>query len=130
MLRFSQSNSDFTANSDVWSRIPGHILMPLLCGMALLVFSFSPSHAAEQANDTLPLGPHEFVIQASDGYGTSECLSQQSNCGKVIADAWCESHGHVHALGYSKAEDVTGVIKLNAPSLKIPRDAIIVSCGN
>ena len=41
MLRFSQSNSDFTANSDVWSRIPGHILMPLLSGMVLLVFSFN-----------------------------------------------------------------------------------------
>ena len=130
MLRFLQSNSDFAANSDGSGRISGHILMPLLCGMLLLIFSINPSHAAEQTPDTPPLGPHEFIIQASDGYGTSECLSQQSNCGKVIADAWCESHGHAHALGYSKAEDVTGVINLNTPALKIPRDAIIVSCGN
>ena len=117
MFRFPQSNFD------VHSSVLPRIAMPLLAGLLLFGMNISQPRADDR------LGPHEFIIPASDGYGTSECLSQQSACGQVIADAWCASHGMPHALGYSKAEDVTGVIKLNMPSLKIPQDAIIVSCG-
>jgi len=129
MVRFSRSHSGFMEHSDSLGTVLPHIIVPLLACILLFTLSINQPRAAEQSTDMPQLGPHEFIIPASDGYGTSECLSQQSNCGKVIADAWCESHGHAHAIGYSKAEDVTGVIKLNTPALKIPREAIIVSCG-
>lgn len=98
------------------------LLMPLLAGFLFVFTSLNQPHAAE-------LGAHEFIIPANDGYGTSECLAQQSACGRVIADAWCEAHGHAHAIGYSRFEDVTAAISVAARPSDIPGDAIIVSCG-
>ena len=98
------------------------LLMPLLAGFLFVFTSLNQPHAAE-------LGPHEFIIPANDGYGTSECLAQQSACGRVIADAWCEAHGHAHAIGYSKFEDITAAISVAARPSDVPGDAIIVSCG-
>ncbi len=98
------------------------LLMPLLAGFLFVFTSLNQPQAAE-------LGAQEFIIPENDGYGTSECLAQQSACGRVIADAWCESHGHAHSLGYSRFADVTAAISVAARASNMPDDAIIVSCG-
>ena len=76
MFRFPQSNFD------VHSSVLPRIAMPLLAGLLLVGLNISQPRADDR------LGPHEFIIPASDGYGTSECLSQQSTCGQAIAVAW------------------------------------------
>ena len=45
-------------------------------------------------------GSHDYEIAANDGYGLEDCLAAGSDCGQVVADAWCEAHGHGHALAY------------------------------
>ncbi len=34
-----------------------------------------------------------LIIPPNDGYGFEECLTPGSQCGLVVADAWCRAHG-------------------------------------
>jgi hypothetical protein len=63
--------------------------------------------------------PHSFVIAANDGYGVQDCLGEGGECGRVVADAWCEAHGHGAALAFGRAGDVAA----NAESY-------VVTCGD
>ena len=47
-----------------------------------------------------------FVIAAAPGYGVEDCLAEGGECGRVVADAWCEAHGSHEAVnfGLSNAE--------------------------
>ena len=48
---------------------------------------------------------HSFVVAANDGYGVEDCLGEGGECGRVVADAWCEAHGHGGALSFGRAAD-------------------------
>jgi hypothetical protein len=69
-----------------------------------------------------------FIVDASEGYGVQDCLGGEGDCGRVVADAWCEAHGHGAALAFGKTDDVTGAIKASMPS-KMPSGAYFVTCG-
>lgn len=54
-----------------------------------------------------------FLIPAEEGYGVGECLSGgPSECGQVVANAWCESQGYASATNYGVAaqDEYTGAI--------------------
>ena len=100
------------------------ILVPLLAGLILSSTLLSASQAAPS---------RLFVIPGADGYGISECFEAGRDCGRVVADAWCESHGHARALAYGKAEDITAAIPAKddeaaAAPARSPGD-ILVRCG-
>lgn len=77
---------------------------PLILGV---IFSSGAASSARAA-DT-----HAIVIAASDGYGVEDCLAEAGECGQVVADAWCESHGHGAAVSFGRAEDVVGPSRLS-----------------
>lgn len=96
------------------------IAAPLLAGLLVVAALHNNAAAA----------PKTFVINPSEGYGVQECLSSAKSCGKVVADAWCEAHGHGAALAYGKAEDVTASIPSDLGLEKKPDpNALLVSCG-
>jgi hypothetical protein len=39
-------------------------------------------------------GTHVLVIPADDGYGLSDCLTENASCGPMVAGAWCKAKGH------------------------------------
>ena len=102
------------------------ILVPLLAGLLLTSTLFSASQAAES---------RLFVIPSSDGYGISECFEPGRDCGPIVADAWCEAHGHSRALAFGKAEDGTASVEVKDADdgLKLrpttEPGAILVRCG-
>lgn len=54
-----------------------------------------------------------FLIPASEGYGVGECLtSAGSECGQVVANAWCEAQGFASAqsFGVAAQDEYTGAI--------------------
>ncbi len=54
-----------------------------------------------------------FLIPSSDGYGVGECLTTPgSECGQVVANAWCEAQGYsaANTFGIAAADDYTGAI--------------------
>ncbi len=69
---------------------------------------------------------HSFIIAANDGYGVQDCLGEGGECGRVVADAWCEAHGHGAALSFGRTDDVTGAIGGAAK----PGELYVVTCGD
>ena len=96
-------------------------LRALAAGALLTSASYLPVHAAEN-----------YVIPSSDGYGIGDCMHAGVDCGRVIADSWCESHGHAHVLAFGTVEDVTGAIQASntGPALKGNPDDIVIRCGD
>ena len=97
------------------------MLAPLLAGLALMPAALAPAHAAES-----------YVIPSSDGYGIEECMHAGVDCGRVVADGWCESHGHAHVLAFGTVEDVTGSVQASAAPQAAAAAAgdIMVRCGD
>jgi len=98
--------------------------MRLFASALLVAFSSSAlaagsGQAAESQN---------FIVAASDGYGVQDCLGGDGGCGQVVADAWCEAHGHGPALAFGKTDDVTGAIASRAAP-KMPAGAYFITCG-
>lgn len=93
------------------------LFLPLAAGLIALSLSQAPT----RANDS-------FIIAANDGYGIGECLAAGSACGHVVADAWCEAHGHGASVSFGPAEDVTGSIQ--QASVAVSPSAFVVTCGD
>jgi hypothetical protein len=53
---------------------------------------------------------HDYEIATNDGYGLEDCLAGGAECGRVVADAWCEAHGHGAAISFGLASDITNAI--------------------
>ncbi len=49
-----------------------------------------------------------FVIAATAGYGVEDCLGEGGECGRVVADAWCEAHGRGAALTFGQKDEPAG----------------------
>jgi hypothetical protein len=73
--------------------------------------------------------PLDFVVPDNDGYGIADCMKPGMGCGQVIADAWCEAHGHARATAFGLADDVTGAIKVAAQQTPVPPGAVVIHCG-
>ena len=103
-------------------RATAGVVVSTLAGLILSTVFAVPSRAAES-----------YVVPATDGYGISDCMHSGSACGRVIADSWCESHGHAHALAFGTAEDVTGAIQASTKAEPVAVAAagdIVIRCGD
>jgi hypothetical protein len=69
----------------------------------------------------------DFVVAGSDGYGTQDCLTTGGDCGRIVADAWCETKGFKGALAYRKlgADEITGS---TGGSANKPAESFLISC--
>ena len=71
-----------------------------------------------------------FLIPASDGYGVADCLTTGvSECGRIVANAWCEAHGFSRAENFgAAAEEVTGSVTVRTPNRS--ERPISITCQN
>ncbi|WP_294535720.1 hypothetical protein [uncultured Rhodoblastus sp.] len=108
-----------------------HILLPLLGG--LFVLAALQTAARSQPNPAAAPGAQNFVVSAADGYGVNDCIKSGDDCAKIVADAWCEAHGHGSARAFGPASDVTASIDKvsarTAPKRAIRDDDVFISCG-
>ena len=73
----------------------------------------------------------DYTISEDEGYGIADCMHSGRECGRVIADSWCESHGHAHVLAYGMGSDVTGSIASPTKQItKIAADDVVIRCGD
>ncbi|MCA3593890.1 MAG: hypothetical protein IOC64_01130 [Methylobacterium sp.] len=70
--------------------------------------------------------PRDFVVAGSDGYGTQDCLAGKGDCGRIVANAWCESKGFKAVLAYRKLapDEITGT----AGTAQNAADNFLISC--
>jgi hypothetical protein len=71
-----------------------------------------------------------FLIPASDGYGVADCLMGASECGKVVANAWCEAHGFsgAESFGPAAAQETSAVDTVSTAKRSQP--PISITCAN
>ena len=71
-------------------------------------------------------GGYLYAIAANDGYGLQECLAGGTDCGQVVADAWCEAHGHGSALSFGPAS------RFGSSAIKVSTspNSYVISCGD
>jgi uncharacterized membrane protein len=73
-----------------------------------------------------------FLIPAAEGYGVADCLTGGgSECGRIVADAYCEAQGFAKAESYGRAaaEDLTG--SLDAAAIRPESERPIrITCAN
>ena len=96
------------------------IIVPLGAGLiALATLARGPAQAA----------PRTFVLDQHEGYGVVSCLVDGIACGKLVANAFCESQGLGKALACGAAADVTASIGgISTP--KIAPGSILITCGD
>ncbi len=70
---------------------------------------------------------HTLLIGGDDGYGTSACLAEGSSCGKIVADALCESRGFAKAQAFHKAEPDEMTASIGEQP--VSKDAFVIDCG-
>jgi len=71
-----------------------------------------------------------FIVPPADGYGVSECLAKTGDCGRVVADSWCESYGFSKATSYGPADDVTSAIAAAQEAHRLEPGSFIINCAD
>ena len=113
--------SPFNLRSSVLPRL----LLPLLAGLLALAVTRTAPQAAE-----IKPAAKIYVMPEDDGYGLTECISQGGACARIVADAWCEAHGHAQAISFGPAEDATGAIAETASVKTVAqKGSYLVTCG-
>ena len=86
--------------ADVWRRFFRFVLF---CIGAIFCFLALKLAAGAEQGRTL-------IIPPNDGYGIEDCLTPGSQCGVVVADAWCKAHGFAGSQGFGpETSDMAGV---------------------
>jgi hypothetical protein len=70
-----------------------------------------------------------LIIPPNDGYGFEECLKPGSQCGLVVADAWCKAHGFAGSNGFGPADESAGTMDEESRSNMEP-GSFHVTCGD
>ncbi|WP_298355821.1 hypothetical protein [Rhodoblastus sp.] len=107
------------------------ILLPLLGGLFVIC---ALHNGARADTGVLALGADSYVVKADEGYGVNDCIRGGDDCAKVVADAWCEAHGHGDAKAYGRAADniTASIVKSSAKSAAAPHisdDDVFISCS-
>ena len=102
-------------------RLFRHVVVPLAVGLSFQAILTSAPRAADSL---------DYIVPDSDGYGIADCMKPGMECGHVIADAWCEAHGHGRASMFGLTDDVTGSTKVStAAPTQMAAGAVIIRCG-
>ena len=96
---------------------------------AIVPFVFSLASGEAHAGSAPVEAGHVFIIASSDGYGVEDCLAEGGECGRVVADAWCEAHGHGAAISFGAADDVTDAIPAGVGA-RNSQPPYFVRCGD
>ncbi|HMK89414.1 MAG TPA: hypothetical protein VK446_07255 [Methylocystis sp.] len=100
------------------------LLAPLAAAAALAAAFQGDARAAESP---APAQSSVYVLSDSEGYGLVDCIAEKRECGKIVADSWCEAHGHGPALSYGGAGDVTGAVSAKSRPIA---GAAVVRCAD
>ena len=114
-------------------RVLPRIILPLMAGLILAALAGRGQVQAAARNS--------FVINDNEGYGITECLTNGTACGRVVADAWCEAHGYGQSVAFGRADDVTGAVrpdatkaedaaKLHTIANQVRSNSLVVTCEN
>ncbi len=92
-----------------------------LAGFALAGSFATATRAQERAS---------YTISDNEGYGIADCMRSGNACGRVMADSWCQAHGHARAVSFGSSDDVTGTVAAPEHSVKVDTGDVVIRCGD
>jgi hypothetical protein len=97
----------------------------MIARLQLATFALIVSSLAANA------GTRSFILPDNDGYGLAECLIEGSSCGRIVADAWCESQGLGRSTEFGRADptDITASLKSASAGFSGAAASFIVTCA-
>jgi hypothetical protein len=86
----------------------------------ILFCAFSAAALAQPATKTI-------IVSSDDGYGTTTCLANGGECGRIVADAMCNGEGfpRAHRFGEARAGETTATVVARTSN----SHAFFVECG-
>ncbi|MGL4441074.1 MAG: hypothetical protein ACRCUE_17570 [Bosea sp. (in: a-proteobacteria)] len=104
------------------------IILSLGCALiaaGAVSFSVVPSAAPRVKSEQ-----SVFLLPPSDGYGMADCIAENRECGRIVANAWCESKGYAKAASFSLVSptEITGSIKGRSGAATEP--PVMISCAD
>lgn len=97
-----------------------YLVLACAMGLSFVAGKATPAQAAEA---------QDFVIADDAGYGIADCMKPGMECGRVMADAFCQSHGRTAAAAFGLADDTAGSTKISLQSIQhTPGDAVVIRC--
>jgi len=109
------------AFNDVYKRLATALLPAAAALLALALVASAQANSLKGKNGN-------YLIPADGSYGVEECIAQSYECGRVVATAWCEAHGHGAVRAFGPASDVTFTAAGNEKAKPAPRNSIVISC--
>lgn len=103
------------------------VILSLGCALiaaGALSFSVVPSAAPRVKSEQ-----SVFLLPPSDGYGLADCIGENRECGRIVANAWCESKGYAKAasFGLVSPTEITGSIHGRASAGSEP--PVMITCA-
>ena len=97
--------------------------------MSLLALAVS-QHSVKAAETNTQAARPIYLMPADEGYGVTECLAVGGACAQIVADAWCESHGHARAIAFGLVDDMTASLTDVVEARSKPEaGSYFVTCG-
>jgi hypothetical protein len=73
---------------------------------------------------------HVFIIENHSDYGVDQCLTSGARCGKVVANAYCQSRSYNQVVSFRKVEpdEITGDSAPPACRRSLCGDWVAIEC--
>ena len=81
--------------------LPGVMRLSVLLGIAFSGIHMTGSPAHESRS---------FFIVGTTGLGVEDRRDEVSECDRLVANAWCEAHGHGGAVKFGRTVDNSGAV--------------------
>jgi hypothetical protein len=71
-----------------------------------------------------------FIIENHSDYGVDECLTSGARCGKVVANAYCQSRSYNQVVSFRKVDpdEITGASAPPACRSALCGDWVAIEC--
>ncbi len=109
--------------------VAGSVVLALTTGSPTVAGAPAVADPASVQTAAAPaMADNTFLIPHADGYGVADCLAGSGECGRIVADAWCEAKGFRAAVAYgvTQASDITGSVNSRAQRSSEP--PLFITC--
>ena len=101
----------------------------LNCNIGALAFCLVVAGSAVAAEEAGTLNAYAIEIARDAGAGSRDCAGPHPDCIRVVADAWCEAHGHGPLRMVAPRPEMTASLAPSARDASRKARTFTVVCG-
>ncbi len=103
----------------------------LSLALALIAAGAASFSVVPSAQTRIKGAENVFLLPPEDGYGIADCLTGDRECGKIVANAWCEAKGFAKAASYGAVSptEITGSVSGRGRTASSD-PPLMITCGD